>query len=52
MVLDFSYREPLCMEIDDRPVIVKRVNSKIMSLCMEIDERPFIGKRVKFKITF
>jgi hypothetical protein len=25
MVLDFSYREPLCMEIDDRPFIVKKV---------------------------
>jgi hypothetical protein len=25
MILDFSFKEPLCMEMDNRPFIVKQV---------------------------
>jgi hypothetical protein len=25
MILDFSFKEPLCMEMDNRPLIVKQV---------------------------
>ena len=39
MILDFTFREPLCMELDERPAIVKSVSEVILSDCLTTPTR-------------
>ena len=32
MVLDFSYRAPLCMEIDERPAFITKVKKGVITI--------------------
>ena len=39
MILDFTFREPLCMELDERPAIVKSVSEVRLSDCLTTPTR-------------
>jgi hypothetical protein len=49
----YGFLAPLCMEMDNRPLIVQQVYRLLMELsfkeplCMEMDNRPLIVKQVQ-----
>jgi hypothetical protein len=52
MVLDFTFREPLCMEVDERPFIVKQVLAQaLLSWCSRYGDEKIKRGFTKYVLT-